>query len=109
MKKSLVVLGLILSIMLLDLSVFASSKVDGGTIYNDKCAVCHTEGKMGAPKLGEKDVWMPRLKKGLDQLITFALRDEHHPHCKACRTTDVIAAVKYMANNSHSGGNYVLW
>ena len=110
MKKSLVVLGLILSIMLLDLSAFASSKVNGETIYGQKCSACHDKDKdTAAPKLGDKESWGPLLEKGLDVLVTFVLRDEYHPRCKACRTSEVIEAVKYMGNNSHTGGNYVLW
>lgn len=112
MNKSLVVLGLILSIMLLDLSAFASSKANGEKTYTDKCFNCHSPGNSkhgAAPKLGDKEIWAPLLEKGLDALVTFVLRDEYHPRCKACRTSDVIEAVKYMANNSNTGGNYVLW
>lgn len=109
MNKSLVVLGLILSIMLLNLTARAGQKINGEKIYNSKCAFCHTEGKLGAPKLGERDIWKPRLEKGLDVLIEFSLHAKHHPHCKSCLTTEVIEAVKYMANNSHTGGNYALW
>lgn len=109
MNKSLVVLGLILSIMLLNFQTFAETKVNGETIYNDKCALCHTEGKLGAPKLGDKQAWSPRLKKGLDVLIGFVINDDTHPHCRHCGTREVIEAVKFMANNSHTGQNYTLW
>jgi len=34
---------------------------------------CHAAGVMGAPKVGAKDQWEPRLAQGLDTLVTHAV------------------------------------
>ncbi|WP_329742249.1 c-type cytochrome [Dyella sp. A6] len=45
---------------------------DGKTIYNHLCHTCHTAGLLGAPKLGDKAAWAPRIAEGLDTLIKHA-------------------------------------
>jgi cytochrome c5 len=47
--------------------------VDGKQVYNSACALCHAEGILGAPKLGDQDSWAPRVAKGMDTLLTHAL------------------------------------
>jgi cytochrome c5 len=43
------------------------------TIVQAQCAKCHQTGKDGAPKIGDRVAWTPRLSKGLDPLITSAV------------------------------------
>jgi cytochrome c5 len=43
------------------------------TIVHDQCAKCHLTGQGGAPKLGDREAWLPRLKKGLDPLVASAM------------------------------------
>ena len=45
---------------------------DGKTIYDNLCHSCHTAGVAGAPKLGDKAAWGPRIAEGLDTLIKHA-------------------------------------
>jgi cytochrome c5 len=45
----------------------------GETIVRDQCAKCHQNGEGGAPKIGDRAAWIPRLKKGLDPLIASAM------------------------------------
>lgn len=45
---------------------------DGKTIYDNLCHSCHTAGVAGAPKLGDKAAWAPRIAEGLDTLIKHA-------------------------------------
>jgi len=45
---------------------------DGKTIYDNLCTSCHTAGINGAPKLGNKAMWAPRIAEGLDTLIKHA-------------------------------------
>jgi cytochrome c5 len=45
---------------------------DGKTIYANLCTSCHTAGIAGAPKLGNKAMWAPRIAQGLDTLIKHA-------------------------------------
>jgi cytochrome c5 len=38
--------------------------------YNKTCILCHASGVAGAPQFGDVDQWAPRLKKGMDVLVT---------------------------------------
>lgn len=46
---------------------------DGETIYGKLCHTCHTAGIAGAPKLGSKTAWAPRIAEGLDTLVSHAI------------------------------------
>lgn len=52
---------------------------DGKTIYDHLCTSCHTAGIAGAPKLGNKSMWGPRIAEGLDTLIKHATEGYHGP------------------------------
>ena len=43
------------------------------TIVRNQCAKCHESGQDGAPKIGERLAWIPRLSKGLDTLVASAI------------------------------------
>ncbi len=45
---------------------------DGKAIYDHLCTSCHTAGVAGAPKLGDKAAWAPRIAEGLDTLVKHA-------------------------------------
>ncbi|NHZ36747.1 c-type cytochrome [Massilia rubra] len=45
----------------------------GEKIYTASCASCHAAAVMGAPKLGDKPSWTPRIAKGVDVLYASAL------------------------------------
>ncbi len=42
-------------------------------LYKAKCATCHAAGVAGAPIVGNKDQWAPRIAKGMDALYDTAL------------------------------------
>ena len=42
-------------------------------IVSNQCAKCHQEGLNGAPKIGDRPAWIPRLKNGLDKLVASAI------------------------------------
>lgn len=42
-------------------------------IVQTQCAQCHQDGKEGAPKIGDRAAWIPRLNKGLDTLVASAV------------------------------------
>ena len=46
----------------------------GETTYNQACMSCHGTGAAGAPKLGDKAAWGPRIAKGNDALYNTALK-----------------------------------
>jgi len=41
--------------------------------YTTTCASCHGAGIMGAPKVGDKAAWKPRIAKGKSALYTSAI------------------------------------
>lgn len=45
----------------------------GEQIVQAQCAKCHQSGANGAPRIGDRDAWLPRLKRGLDLLVRSAI------------------------------------
>ena len=45
----------------------------GEKLFSSVCATCHTAGLMGAPKLGDKADWAPRIAQGKDTLYKHAI------------------------------------
>ncbi|MEM9530527.1 MAG: c-type cytochrome [Pseudomonadota bacterium] len=46
--------------------------LDGGMIYDNVCAACHTAGVAGSPQL-VRSVWDERLAQGMDTLVEHAI------------------------------------
>ena len=42
-------------------------------LYKKSCAMCHGSGAGGAPKLGDKNAWAPRIATGMDELLKVAI------------------------------------
>jgi len=51
----------------------AVAGVDGEKVYGGLCVVCHGTGVAGAPMVGNKDDWAPRIAQGKDTLYKHAL------------------------------------
>ncbi len=85
----------------------------GKKVYNTSCAACHDNGLMGAPKIGDKVVWEPLIKKGMPVLFEHTIKGygkmPKHGGCKTCNDGDIISAVKYMVHESKTSGDYTLW
>ena len=43
-------------------------------LYTQVCAVCHIAGVAGAPKLGDKAAWAPRIAQGIDALAASVIK-----------------------------------
>jgi len=52
----------------------ASSAKSGEAVYNAGCLACHGTGAAGAPKLGDKAAWEPRVSQGLDAMVANAIK-----------------------------------
>ena len=52
----------------------ATAKVDGAKVFASGCNVCHTAGVAGAPKLGDKAAWAPRVGQGIDGLTAAVIK-----------------------------------
>jgi len=46
----------------------------GKEVYTSACAACHGAGVAGAPKLGDKAAWTPRIAQGLELLVEHAIQ-----------------------------------
>lgn len=89
------------------------SLADGQKVYEKACYVCHEKGDLGAPKLGDQTAWAPRISKNMDVLFTHAITGyKGMPEmgaCYNCSQAEVMAAVKYMVQESKTEGDYSLW
>lgn len=45
----------------------------GQQVVQSQCAKCHQTGLKGAPRIGDREAWIPRLKRGLDQTVRLAI------------------------------------
>lgn len=52
----------------------AGAEDKGKKIYDTTCMACHAAGVAGAPKLGDKAAWGPRIAQGADTLHTHAIK-----------------------------------
>ena len=52
---------------------------DGKAIFDHLCTSCHTAGVAGAPKVGNKAMWAPRIAQGMDTLFKHATEGYHGP------------------------------
>jgi cytochrome c5 len=70
-------------------------------LYTQACAVCHGAGIAGAPKLGDKAAWAPRLALGIDGLTASAIKGKNAMPPRGGSQgsdADIKAVVTYMVN-----------
>ena len=74
----------------------------GKEVVETICAACHATGKLGAPKIGDRGEWIPRMKRGLHELTFAAIRGHGSmpPRGGRAELTDVEIhnAIAYMFN-----------
>ncbi len=46
----------------------------GKVVYDASCTTCHKTGLMGAPKLGDKAAWAPRIAQGEAMLVSKSIK-----------------------------------
>jgi len=77
-----------------------TAAVDGQKIYDTTCHACHAAGVAGAPKLGDKAAWAPRIAKGTDALLSSVKNGLNamppKGTCMACSDEQLRAAMLYM-------------
>ena len=74
----------------------------GKQVVDAQCAKCHLDGKGGAPKIGDRDAWTQRLKKGLDATVSEAIKGHGGMPARGDKADltdgEVRAAILYMFN-----------
>ena len=74
----------------------------GEEIVKERCSKCHEEGKGGAPKIGDRAAWIPRLKHGIDATVRSAINGHGGmpPRGGMANLTDaeIRSAILYMFN-----------
>ncbi|QTR55250.1 cytochrome c5 family protein [Thiothrix unzii] len=82
----------------------AAGAVDGEKVYKGLCFSCHDSGVAGAPKLGDKAAWAPRIATGNDALHTSSLKGKNAMPAKggnpALSDAEVMAAVDFMVSKA---------
>ncbi len=79
----------------------------GKQVYLNSCIICHQDGKMSAPVIGDSPNWFMRLNnQGLTGLYRHSIKGFNsmpvRGACVTCSDNDVIAAVDYLLNKSLS-------
>ena len=74
----------------------------GPQVVKEQCAKCHRKGVGGAPRIGDRDAWTPRLKDGLDNAVRAAIHGHGGMPPRGARAdltdAEVRSAVIYMIN-----------
>jgi len=71
-------------------------------LYTQICQTCHAAGVAGAPKLGDKAAWAPRLAQGIDGLTASAIKGKNAMPPKGGSTAseaEIKAVVTYMVSS----------
>ena len=79
----------------------ADAEAGGGeATYNKSCVACHAAGVAGAPKLGDKVAWEPRVATGIDAMLNTAINGKGamppRGTCASCSEDDLKAAIEFM-------------
>lgn len=76
----------------------------GKSVYDSACAACHAAGVAGAPKVGDKAGWAPRIQSGTETLYTSALKGKGAMPPKggnlSLSDADVKAAVDFLVGQA---------
>ncbi|HET7366410.1 MAG TPA: c-type cytochrome [Burkholderiales bacterium] len=80
----------------------AAGAKSGEEVVKATCAACHQAGVAGAPKIGDKTAWAPRIKQGLQALVASAEKGKGGMPPKGGNPSlsddEVARAVVFLAN-----------
>ena len=82
----------------------AAASADGKALYDKVCFACHAQGVAGAPKIGDKAAWAPRIKQGTATLVQSVTNGKGAMPPKAGNPSltdaELRAGVEYMVSQS---------
>jgi len=74
----------------------------GEAVVQARCIKCHETGEGGAPKIGDRAAWIPRVKQGLDVVIRSAIKGHGGMPARGGQAdltdSEMRSAVVYMFN-----------
>ena len=74
----------------------------GEQIVKQQCASCHEKGLNGAPRIDDRAAWAPRMKQGLDAMVTSAINGHGKMPARgglvSVTDTELRSAIAYMFN-----------
>lgn len=77
----------------------------GEEVYKATCVACHGAAVMGAPKLGDKAAWAPRIAAGMDKVYANSINGIRLMPPKggnpSLKDEDVKAAVDFMISKAN--------
>ena len=77
---------------------------DGKAVYDKVCFACHAQSVAGAPRLGDKAAWAPRIQQGMDALVQSVTKGKGAMPPKAgnpaLSDAELRAAVDFMVSQS---------
>lgn len=84
----------------------------GRQVYTQTCVICHQDGKMSAPLIGNAPNWYMRLKtSGLTGLYRHVIDGYNSMPvkgaCVTCSNNDIISAVDYILNESLTHAQWI--
>ena len=86
------------------LGISGAVLADGEATYQTYCQACHNTGAAGAPKLGDKAAWEPRIAAGMDAMMANATTGKNamppKGTCMSCSDDDLKAVVEYMVSKA---------
>jgi cytochrome c5 len=78
----------------------------GERVVKLQCAKCHESGEGGAPRIGDRAAWTPRMKQGLDALVRSAIQGHGGMPARGgmadLTDAEVRAAITYMFDPSRA-------
>lgn len=70
--------------------------------WTANCALCHVRGEGGAPVLGDREAWAPRLAQGEEVLLAHTVEGLNNMpplgYCMSCEAEDYRRLIRFMSN-----------
>ena len=83
--------------------MMSTAQADVAT-YRQACMACHATGAAGAPKVGDKAAWAPRIKQGMATLLKHAMNGKGAMPPKGGRAdlseAQIKSTIEYMVGQS---------
>jgi cytochrome c5 len=83
-------------------SIAAPAERSGEEIVKAQCSKCHAQGLYGAPRIDDREAWVPRMKQGLDATVRSAINGHGKMPARGGLVTvtdaELRSAIAYMFN-----------